>query len=127
MKFVLIYILIIINLNASLILVSNKDIQYKEVINNDNLQYLSSNKNTRCNLFDIELLKKDKYQAKHFIFKNKPICNKDVQKIVINKIQYDFGNILIQRDGKVIGENKKYIKIKNYDGKIEKIYKNGQE
>ena len=127
MKFILIYIIIIINLNASLILVSSKDIQYKELINSDNLKYLSSNINLRCNLFDRTLLNKDKYQAKHFIFKNKPICTKDLQKVVINKIQYDFGNIIIQRDGKVIGENKNYIKIKNYDGTIVKIYKNGQK
>jgi len=126
-KFILIYIIIIINLNASLILVSSKDIQYKELINSDNLKYLSSNINLRCNLFDRTLLNKDKYQAKHFIFKNKPICTKDLQKVVINKIQYDFGNIIIQRDGKVIGENKNYIKIKNYDGTIVKIYKNGQK
>lgn len=127
MKYLIILITILIQINGNLILVSSKNIQYKELINIDNLQYISSDNKIRCKLFNREFLEKDQYQAKHFIFKNKAICFKDVEKVVINKIQYDFGNILIQRDGKVVGENKDYIKIKNYDGSVEKIYKNGQE
>ena len=66
------------------------------------------------------------YEAKHYIVKNKVICNKDVKISVNNKIRYDFGNIVIERNGEVVGETKRFIKVKNNDGSIDKIYKNGQ-
>jgi len=124
-KIIIISIFFLINMYSELILVSNKNINYKEIINKDNLEFKSVSKNARCTMFDRDLLNKEKYQAKHFIFKNKEICFKDLIKVQYNKIQYDFGNILIQKDGKVIGENEEYVKIKKSDGSIEKIYKNG--
>jgi len=126
-KYIVIFSLFIFTLNAQDILISDKNINYKEILDKNNLGYIKSNKNIRCNTFDMKLLDKNKYQAKHFIFKGKAICSKDVAIVVQNKIQYDFGNIVIQRDGKVLSENNDYVKIKNYDGSIEKIYKNGQK
>ena len=38
---------------------------------------------------------------------------------------FDFGNIEIEKDGKVIKDTKQYVRIKNNDGTIEKIYKDG--
>jgi hypothetical protein len=126
-KIVLFCIFSIFSLNANLILVSNKNINYNEIIDIDNLKVVNSSEKIRCKTFDINLLNNSQYQAKHFIFKNKFICKKDLKKIILNKIEYDFGNIVIQRTGKIIGETKIYIRIKNPNGKIEKIYKNGSK
>ena len=126
MKNILVLFIFVLNLNSADILVSNKNINYKEIIDINNLEIVNIPNEIRCTTFNKELLKKNKYQAKRFIYKGKSICYKDVQKVVINKIKADFGNIEIQRNGKIIGENKDYVKIKNYDGTIIKIYKNGQ-
>jgi hypothetical protein len=125
-KFFSLCILLIVHLQADLILVSNKNINYKEIINKDNLELISSEDKSNCLMFNTEKLNKKQYQAKRFIFKNKAICEKDLEVTVINKIQYDFGNIIIQRNAKVIGENKDYIRIKNVNGKVQRINKNGQ-
>jgi hypothetical protein len=119
--------IILINLNSTEILVSKKNINYKQLLDINNLELVNISNDIRCTTFDKDLLKSNKYQAKRFIYKGKSICYKDVQKIIINKVKADFGNIEIQRNGKVISENKDYVKIKSYDGKIIKIYKNGQK
>ena len=118
--------IILINLNSTEILVSKKNINYKQLIDINNLELVNISNDIRCTTFDKNLLKTNKYQAKRFIYKNRSICYKDVQKVVISRVKADFGNIEIQRNGKVISENNDYVKIKNYDGKIIKIYKNGQ-
>lgn len=126
MKFILLILSFNIFINATDILVSNEDIKYHTILDYDNLKIISTNKRVRCNMFNKNNLIKTTYRAKHYILKGKPICNKDVQIVKNHKIRYDFGNIVIERSGKVIGENKKYIRIKNNDGSIDKIYKNGQ-
>ncbi len=127
MRYYLVLMFIFFNTQAQMILISQKNINYKEVINKNNLGYIKLDKKINCTIFDIKLLQKDKYQAKHFIFKGKEICVKDLKKVQENSIQYDFGNMIIQRSGKVMSENDSYVKIKNTDGSIEKIYKNGQK
>ena len=117
---------ILLNVTANEILVSNVNIKYKQHLNYDNLSTLTANKRIRCITFNKEKLKSNVYEAKHYILKNKPICNKDVKLSVTKKIKYDFGNIVIERNGEIVGETKKFIKIKNNDGTIDKIYKNGQ-
>ena len=126
MKFIAILFLTIFSLNATEILVSDKNIKYQEVLDYDNLSTTTTSKRIRCEMFNKNNLFDKIYQAKHYILKGKAICNKDVQIVKKHKIRYDFGNIVIERDGKVIGENKKYIRVKNLDGTIDKIYKNGQ-
>ena len=126
MKIIFIIFIFLINLNSTEILVSKKNINYKQLIDINNLELLNISNDIRCTTFDKNLLKSNKYQAKRFIYKGRSICYKDVQKVVINKVKADFGNIEIQRNGKIISENNDYVKIKNYDGKIIKIYKNGQ-
>jgi len=125
-KFLLVFVFTVLNLNAIEILVSNVNIKYKEHLNYDNLFLSNTHKKVRCTIFDKENLKKNTYEAKHYIMKNKPICNKDVKVSINNKIRYDFGNIVIERSGEVIVETKNYIKVKNNDGTVDKIYKNGQ-
>ncbi|MCK5295080.1 MAG: hypothetical protein KAJ49_10525 [Arcobacteraceae bacterium] len=126
MRFIVFLFLIIFSANATEILVSDKNIRYQEILDYDNLSISTTEKRVRCEMFDKNNLLNTTYQAKHYILKGKPICIKDVQVVKKNKIRYDFGNIVIERNGKVIGENKKYIRVKNIDGTIDKIYKNGQ-
>jgi hypothetical protein len=125
-KNLFIIFIFLLNINASEVLVSKVNINYKSILDANNLYMQNIEKNIRCTTFDKKLLKKSKYQAKRYIIKGTPICYKDVQKVVIDQVKFDFGNIEIQRVGKVVSENKDYVKIKNYDGKIIKIYKNGQ-
>ena len=39
---------------------------------------------------------------------------------------FNFGNIQIEQNGEIIFQNDKYITIKKNNGKVKKIYKNGQ-
>jgi len=125
-KFVIIFIVFFLNTYAIDILVSSKNIKYKEYLNYENLVVTSTSKKVRCTMFNKEELLNNKYEAKRYIIKGKAICNKDVKISQNSQISYDFGNIVIQRNGIVIGETKKYIKVKNNDGSIDKIFKNGQ-
>jgi hypothetical protein len=107
-------------------LVSIKDIKYKQLLEYGDLQKKYLDKTIRCTMFDKNKLLENEYRAKRYILKGKPICNKDVEIAKRDKIKFDFGNIVIERDGKVIGETKQYIKVKNPDGSVDRIYKNGQ-
>jgi hypothetical protein len=111
---------------ADIALVSVKDIKYKQHIEYGDLKKVYIDKQIRCTMFDKNKLLENKYRAKRYILKGKPICNKDVEIAKIDKISFDFGNIVIERDGKVVGETKRYIRVKNTDGSVDKIYKNGQ-
>lgn len=113
-------------LNADVALVSSKDIKYKQILEYGDLKKVYIDKKVRCTTFDKTKLLENTYRAKRYIIKGKPICNKDVEIAKRDKISFDFGNIVIERDGKVIGETKQYIKVKNTDGSVDRIYKNGQ-
>ncbi len=67
------------------------------------------------------------YRAKIHIKRGNIICTKDLYKMKkANKILFNFGSIQIEKNGKVIRETKDYIRIKNDNGEIQKIYKNGR-
>ena len=126
MKHILIFIILFVSLNSKEILISNKDIKYHEILDYKNLMYVNSDKKVLCKAFNKEILLNTNYRAKRYIIKGHPICQKNVQIYIKNKIRYDFGNIVIEKDGKIIGETSNYVKIKNLDGTVDKIYKNGQ-
>jgi len=125
-KIIFLYSFCIAYVSAMPILISYKDIKYKQNINYKDLDIVQTNKKVRCKMFDIEKLLKHPYQAKRYILKGTPICEKDVQPYKKHIISYDFGNIIIQREAQYVGETSKYVKIKDQDGKIEKIYKDGR-
>jgi len=130
-KKILITICLIFNLNADEIKVipfSNKVIHYKNKIYSQDIRLIQVNKKYKCKEYlDIRILKKNKYFAKHFIAKNKPLCAKDVYVPKINKVTFRFGNLEIEKEAELIRETKSYIKIKNVDGTIEKIYIDGRK
>ena len=57
------------------------------------------------------------------ILKNRVICKKSLYMTSSKKIKFNFGFIEIEKDGEVLKETSKYIRIKNADGTVEKIYK----
>lgn len=106
---------------------ANKQINYKNKIYSQDTRLIQINNKYKCKKYlDIKKLKMNKYFAKHFISKNKPLCAKDVYIPQSNKVKFRFGNLEIEKDAELIRETKSYIKIKNVDGTIEKIYTDGR-
>ncbi|MEA3497768.1 MAG: hypothetical protein U9R16_01795 [Campylobacterota bacterium] len=129
----LIIIALVLNCFASetkVVPVSIKSINYKEQIFSNGYKLIQLNTlniikyKVRCKEYlSLDKLKQNKYRAKHYIRKNSAICKKDVYISSSKKIKFNFGLLEIERDGEIIKETSKYIKIKNLDGSIEKIYK----
>ena len=71
-------------------------------------------------------LKAEEYISSHVINKNSVICEKDVKKRQGESVIFNFGGVVIEKKGKVILENSEFIRIKNLDGTIEQIYKDGR-
>jgi hypothetical protein len=106
---------------------SNKIINYKAKIYGSDVRLIQKTDKYFCKEYiDIKILKQNKYFAKHYIGINKPLCKKDLFVPISKKIKFQFGNLEIEKDGEIIKETDKYIKIKSLSGKIEKIYKNGR-
>jgi hypothetical protein len=111
-----------------LVPLSKNTISYKNRIYNHETILVQVNDKYKCNEYlNFTILKKNKYFAKHFIDKNKPICLKDVYVPKINKVNFKFGNLEIEKEAELVKETKSYIKIKNLDGTIEKIYIDGRK
>jgi len=107
---------------------SNKTINYKNKIYSQDVRLIQINASYKCKEYlDIKKLKQNKYFAKHYILKNKPLCAKDVYIPKMNKVNFKFGNLEIEKEAELIRETKSYIKIKNVDGTIEKIYTDGRK
>jgi hypothetical protein len=107
--------------------VTNKIINYKAKIYRSSVRLVQINDKYSCKEYiDIQLLKRNKYYAKHYLGKNKPLCKKSVFLATSKRIKFKFGNLEIEKDGEIIRETDQYIKIKSIDGKIEKIYKDGR-
>jgi hypothetical protein len=128
-KLIIVTIILIgtINLNSStLVIKASKDIQYKSIVNSSvvHLDYVEYVKSTCTPITKDEILN-FKYRAKQTLKTNRIICKKDLYIAQENRVIFKFGTIEIEKDGKVIKETKKYIRFRNTDGKIEKIYKDG--
>jgi len=129
-KSIILSVLLCVGLSASDILlpVSVKAINWKEKITPSNVKLIKKNDKYKCKKYiDIDVLKKNKYRAKHYILKNKPLCLDDVYIQSEKKIKFNFGFLEIEKDGELIKETNEYIKIKNVDGTMTKIYKNGSD
>ena len=51
---------------------------------------------------------------------------KDIKKYSEETVVFNFGGVRIEKKGKIIYENNDFIRIKNLDGTIEQIYKDGR-
>ncbi|XOB61602.1 hypothetical protein ACMC56_13485 [Campylobacterota bacterium DY0563] len=109
------------------VLVTKKDIDYKELISLDDL-YKSNVTSVKkfCEPVGENDFRTTKYRASRYLRKGTVICTKDLDKDKNNSVLFNFGSIQIERPGKIIFENDEYIRIKREDGQIEKIYKDGR-
>lgn len=127
LKSLLLILFLSLNLHSIEVVVTNKRINFNEIIESSNLKKAEVlNVKKFCIPLTLENFKTTKYIAKHYMREGFIICTKDVKKYEKNSILFNFGSIQIERDGKVVFENDDYIKIKRNDGKIEKIYKDGR-
>jgi hypothetical protein len=109
------------------VLMTLKDIKFKEKITQENLVLKQINTLSKnCTPLSVEEFKKGTYTASHYIFKDSILCTNDVIKYEKESVVFDFGSLQIEHEGKIIYENDQYIRIKKQDGTIEKIYKNGK-
>lgn len=116
-----------LNLFAIEVVVVTSKINYKELISISKLSASNISKVKKyCIPMNIKDFKSEQYNAKRFLKKGTIICEKDVEKYSKNSVLFNFGGIEVEKPGKIIYENDKFIKIKKLNGKIEKIYKDGR-
>lgn len=115
------------NAHAIAVLVSTEAIKYEAKIDNKNVKIKNISKiKKNCKPLSLNQLKKNIYLSTHYINKNRVICQKDVRKFENTSVIFNFGGVQIEKKGKIIYENDELIRIKNLDGTIEKIYKDGR-
>ncbi|BAK71476.1 hypothetical protein [Aliarcobacter butzleri] len=118
-------------LNCSLfavtVLVSKTAIKYEEKIDPSNVivkEVESINK--ACTPLTLQQLESNQFVTTHYINKNMIICDKDVKSSENEGVVFNFGGVKIEKKGRIIFENNEFIRIKNLDGTIEQIYKDGR-
>jgi len=110
-----------------LVPIAKKNIKYKDKIFSYDVTFVPESKKFTCTKYiDMNLLKQNKYYAKSFLRKGKAICKRNVIVPQGNTVKFKFGNLEIEKEGRVLNETDQYIKIKNLDGTINKIYKDGR-
>lgn len=116
-----------LNLDAIEVVITTSKINYKDSISISKIAQSDVQKIKKyCIPMKLSDFKVKKYTAKRYLKKGTVICAKDVESLSENSVLFNFGSIQIEKPGKVIFENDKFIKIKKRDGKIEKIYKDGR-
>ena len=116
-----------INTFAIDVLISKDAIKFEEKIDASKLKLQNINEiNKACIPLTLDEIQNEEYISSHYINKNTIICQKDVKKQNDEGIVFNFGGLKIEKKGKIIYENNEFIRIKNLDGKIEQIYKDGR-
>ena len=119
--------LLSINLFAISVLVSKESINFEEKLDDSKVSIQNITEiNKSCIPLKLSDLQSENYITTHHINKNTVICSKDVKKNENESIVFNFGGLKIEKKGKIIYENKDFIRIKNADGTIEQIYKDGR-
>ena len=123
---ILIFILNI-NLFAISVLVSKESINFEEKLDSSKVLVQDITEiNKSCIPIKLSEIERQDYVTTHHINKNAIICLKDVKKYENESIVFNFGGLKIEKKCKIIYENKDFIRIKNIDGTIEQIYKDGR-
>jgi hypothetical protein len=116
-----------INLFAISVLVAKEAINFEEKIDSKKVQIKNvSEIGKSCIPLKLSQLQNEEYISTHYINKNTIICIKDVKKYENETVIFNFGGVKIEKRGKIIYENSDFIRIKNLDGSIEQIYKDGR-
>ncbi len=123
------FIVFVLNFNlfAATVLVSKSSIAFEEKLDGSKVSVQEiSDINKSCIPLTLNDLETEDYITSHHINKNTIICTKDIKKYEAETIVFNFGGLKIEKKGKIIYENKDFIRIKNADGTIEQIYKDGR-
>jgi hypothetical protein len=119
--------LLSINSFAISVLISTESINFEEKIDNSKLKLQNVSEISKsCIPLKLSDIKDEEYITTHYINKNSIICQKDVKKYKDSGVIFNFGGVKIEKKGKIIYENSEFIRIKNLDGTIEQIYKDGR-
>lgn len=116
-----------INAFALKVLVAKESINYEEKLKTSDVKRMNIQSLVKaCNPLTLKQLSNNEYVTTHYINKDSVICLKDVKIYKKESVIFRFGLLEIEKKGKVIFENDKFIRIKRVDGTIEKIYKDGR-
>lgn len=127
LKLSLLSLLLYMNMFAVNVLISTDSIAFEEQIDSNKVKLQNvSEVGKSCVPLKLTQLQNEKYITTHYINKNTIICMKDVKKYENESVIFNFGGVEIEKKGKVIYENDDFIRIKNLDGTIEQIYKDGR-
>ncbi|RXJ69592.1 hypothetical protein CRV08_02490 [Halarcobacter ebronensis] len=123
----IIFLLLFSQVFAIEVTVVNKDVDYKELLTKEILIKADVDSVKKlCEPIPYSELITNKYLAKRYMKKGTVICDRDVEEYEKKSVLFNFGTIQIEKYGKIIFENDEYIKIKDNDGNVEKIYKDGR-
>lgn len=127
LKLSFVVFLLNINLFAISVLISNKSIKFEEKLDISKVKVQNVDEiNKTCVPLQLSQIQNEEYVTTHYINRNTIICLKDVTKYTNESIIFNFGGLKIEKKGKIIYENSDFIRIKNIDGTIEQIYKDGR-
>ena len=127
LKLSFIVFLLNINLFAISVLVSKIAINFEEKLDSTKVVVQNVDEISKsCIPLTLSQLQNKEYLTTHYINRNTIICIKDVKKSENESIIFNFGGLKIEKKGKIISENKDFIRFKNVDGTIEQIYKDGR-
>ena len=127
LKLSLLCLLLSVNSYAISVLIAKESINFEEKIDSSKLIVQNvSDISKACIPLKLSDIQKQDYVTTHFINKNTIICQKDVKDYKDTGIVFNFGGVKIEKKGKIIYENDEFIRIKNLDGTIEQIYKDGR-
>lgn len=123
-----IILLLTLNSYAITVLVTNSALKYEELIDKGKLKVLNvSSLKKACIPLKINEIKTNKYVTAHYINKGSILCRRNVKEYKDNGVVFNFGSIQIEKKGKILQDNDKFIRIRKPNGRVEKIYKDGQE
>ena len=127
LKLSLLCLLLSVNSYAISVLIVKESINFEEKIDSSKLIVQNvSDISKACIPLKLSDIQKQDYVTTHFINKNTIICQKDVKDYKDTGVVFNFGGVKIEKKGKIIYENDEFIRIKNLDGSIEQIYKDGR-
>ena len=127
LKLSLLCLLLSVNSYAISVLIAKESINFEEKIDSSKLIVQNvSDISKACIPLKLSDIQKQDYVTTHFINKNTIICQKDVKDYKDTGVVFNFGGVKIEKKGKIIYENDEIIRIKNIDGTIEQIYKDGR-
>ncbi len=128
-KISLVLFIVVELFSTPIVMVSKKNIQWKHIIKRSDIYLIEALvRKYQCKEYlNPDSLITNIYRAKHYISKGRKICKKDLYKDVEHKVTFNFGLLEIEKNGEIVKETDQYIKIRNNNGEIEKIYKVGSK